>query len=234
MTCGSLLSPRFLRLLKGLFRQKWPRQNIVYHGSIARSNASLENETSCTFVPADQAAGCPDIKNHYKRFRAHVQKAIRDAYWKHISNIFTLDTETIDPDSPRKNEKAKKFWSFVKSLKKDAFGITSLCENEILKTDTVDKEYICSKQFQSAFTRETDSEIPSKGTSPFTATMGEILKLLNRLKVHSFFPRTIPLWNSLPFFQWSHLGPRKNLRLLFKPRGPEIHVLGCLCLASCK
>ena len=52
----------------------------------------------------------PDIKNHYKRFRAHVQKAIRDACWKHISNIFTLDTEIIDPDSPRKNEKAKKFW----------------------------------------------------------------------------------------------------------------------------
>ena len=130
----------------------------------------------------------PDIKNHYKRFRAHVQKAIRDAYWKHISNIFTLDTEIIDPDSPRKNEKAKKFWSFVKSLKKDAFGITSLRENGILKTDTVDKANICNKQFQSAFTRETDSEIPSKGTSPFTA-MGEItvdpigvLKLLNGLK----------------------------------------------------
>ena len=128
----------------------------------------------------------PDIKNHYKRFRAHVQKAIRDAYWKHISNIFTLDTEIIDPDSPRKNEKAKKFWSFVKSLKKDAFGITSFRENGILKTDTVEKANICNKQFQSAFTRETDSEIPSKGTSPFTA-IGEItgvLKLLNGLKVH--------------------------------------------------
>ena len=59
-----------------------------------------------------------------------------------------------------------------------------------LKTDTVDKANICNKQFQSAFTRETDSEIPSKGTSPFTA-MGEItidpkgvLKLLNGLKAH--------------------------------------------------
>ena len=68
--------------------------------------------------------------------------------------------------------------------------ITSPRENGILKTDTVDKANICNKQFQSAFTRETDSEIPSKGTSPFTA-MGEItvdpkevLKLLNGLKVH--------------------------------------------------
>ena len=63
-------------------------------------------------------------------------------------------------------------------------------ENGILKTDTVDNANNCNKQFQSAFTRETDSEIPSKGTSPFTA-MGEItvdpkgvLKLLNGLKVH--------------------------------------------------
>ena len=71
----------------------------------------------------------PDIKSHYKRFRAHVQKVIRDAYWKHISNIFSFDTESADPDCPRKNEKAKKFWSFVKSLKKDAFGINSLIEN---------------------------------------------------------------------------------------------------------
>ena len=72
-----------------------------------------------------------------------------------------------------KNEKCKRFWSFVKSLKKDASGITSLRENRILKTDTVDKANICNKQIQSAFTRETDSEIPSKGTSPFTP-MGEI------------------------------------------------------------
>ena len=49
----------------------------------------------------------PDIKNHYKGFRAHVQQVIRDAYWKHISNIFSFETESPDPDSPRKNEKAK-------------------------------------------------------------------------------------------------------------------------------
>lgn len=41
----------------------------------------------------------PDIKNHYKRFRAHVQKVIRDAYWKHLSNIFTF--ESPDPGSPK-------------------------------------------------------------------------------------------------------------------------------------
>ena len=84
----------------------------------------------------------------------------------------------------------KKFWSFVKSLKKDAFGINSLRENGILKTDTLDKANICNRQFESAFTRESDTEIPSKGTSPFSP-MGEItvdpkgvLKLLNNLNIH--------------------------------------------------
>ena len=132
----------------------------------------------------------PDIKSHYKRFRARVQKVIRDAYWKHISNIFSFATDSADPDCPRKNEKARKFWSFVKSLKKDAFGINSLRENGILKTDTLDKANICNRQFESAFTRESDTEIPSKGNSPFTP-MGEItvdpkgvLKLLNNLKIH--------------------------------------------------
>ena len=76
------------------------------------------------------------------------------------------------------------------SLKKDAFGINSLRENGILKTDTLDKANICNRQFESALTRESDTEIPSKGTSPFNP-MGEItvdpkgvLKLLNNLNIH--------------------------------------------------
>ena len=131
-----------------------------------------------------------DVKNHYKRFRAHVQKVIRDAYFKHISNIFSFETESPDPGSPRKNEKAKKSWSFVKSHKNDNFGISTLRENGILKTDTLDKANNCKRQFQSAFTRESDIEIPSKGTSPFismceiTVDPNGVLKRLNNLKIH--------------------------------------------------
>ena len=86
-------------------------------------------------------------------------------------------------------KKAKKFRSFVKSLKNDAFGINTLGENGILKTDTLDKANICNRQFQSAFTRESDTEIPSKGSSHFTP-MVEItvdpngVLMLNNLKIH--------------------------------------------------
>ena len=84
----------------------------------------------------------------------------------------------------------RKSFGHLSSLKKDAFGINSLRENGILKTDTLDKTNICNRQFESAFTRESDTEIPSKGTSPFSP-MGEItvdpkgvLKLLNNLNIH--------------------------------------------------
>ena len=65
----------------------------------------------------------PDVKNHHKPFRAHVQKVEREDYWKHVSNIFTFENYPSDPVS-NKGGKVKKFWSFVKSLKKDAFRIT--------------------------------------------------------------------------------------------------------------
>ena len=120
---------------------------------------------------------------------AHVQKVERGAYWKQVSNIFKFENDPSDPYL-NKSGKVKKFWSFVKSLKKDAFGITSLRENATLKTDTKEKADICNRQFQSVFTCEADSDLPSKGASPFTS-MGEITvdpkgvtKLLDGLNVH--------------------------------------------------
>ena len=53
------------------------------------------------YFPARKSSS-PDIKSHYKRFRAHVQKTIRDAYWKHISNIFSFETDNPNPHCPRK------------------------------------------------------------------------------------------------------------------------------------
>ena len=60
----------------------------------------------------------PDVKIHYKRFRAHVQKVLRYAYWKYVSNIFTFENDSSDPDTPKPEKIKKKFWSFVKSFKK--------------------------------------------------------------------------------------------------------------------
>ena len=45
------------------------------------------------------------------------------------------------------------------------FGITSLRENKIPKTNTKEKAKICNRQFLAAFTREADFDLPSKGGS---------------------------------------------------------------------
>ena len=87
-------------------------------------------------------------------------------------------------------KRLKSFGHLSNHLKKDAYGITSLRENGILKTDSKEKANICNRQFQSAFTREDDSDSPSKGASPFSS-MGDITvdpkgvtKLLDGLNVH--------------------------------------------------
>ena len=97
--------------------------------------------------------------------------------------------DSSDPDTP-KPEKIKKFWSFIKSLKKDVFGITSLRENGILQTDSKEKANIFDRQYQSAFTCEDVSDPTSKGVSPFSS-MRDITvdpkgaaKLLDGLNVH--------------------------------------------------
>ena len=85
-----------------------------------------------------------------------VQKVLIDAF-----NIIAFENDSADTDSP-KHENIKRFWSFVKSLKKDALGITPLNENGILKTDTKEKANICNGQFQAVYTCEAVG-LPSKG-----------------------------------------------------------------------
>ena len=136
-----------------------------YHGSIYDQTACKKRHKLYLCAPKSKD---PQIKIHYKRFRAHIQKVLRDAYWKHVFNIFTVKSDSSDADT-FKLEKIKKFWSFVKSLKKAAFGITSLRENGILKTDSKEKKptFVIGNSIQP------DSDLPSKGASPF-CSMGDI------------------------------------------------------------
>ena len=107
-----------------------------------------------------------DVKIHYKRFGAHVKNVLRDAYCKYVSNIFTFENDSSDPDTP-KSEKIKKFWSFVKSLKKVAFGITSLGENGFLREIQRKKPiYARGSSNQPSHAKATLTR-PQKGASPF-------------------------------------------------------------------
>ena len=125
---------------------KMTKTKYSYHGSTGRSDASLENARNFIFVLASQAAlTLRTITNGSEHMFKRSSEMHIGNIFPNISNIFSFETESPDPDSPRKNEKAKKFWSFVKSLKNDAFGINTLKENGILKTDTLDKANICNR-----------------------------------------------------------------------------------------
>ena len=123
-------------------------------------------------------------KSHYRKFKNHVQKTIRSAYWKYIDEIITPPS-TEDP-SPSQ----KRFWTFIKSFKRDNSGVSPLKEQGTLVSDAKGRANILNRQFKSAFTQEPPGEIPDKGPSPhpkmpnFTITPAGINKLLSNLKVH--------------------------------------------------
>ena len=85
---------------------------------------------------------------------------MRDAYWRCISNIF--DTNI---DGCNRNDGTKRFWSFMKTWKKDSSGVSCLKDNGILKTGNKDNADIISKK---------DMSIDSSG----------VRKLLDHLNPH--------------------------------------------------
>ena len=76
-----------------------------------------------------------DVSN-YKQMRARVQKAERQAYLRHIGNLIEIG----DPEKDLNPGKQKRFWSFIKYLRKDNCGVAPLKENGKMHTDPNDLE----------------------------------------------------------------------------------------------
>ena len=74
----------------------------------------------------------PNVKIHYKRFRAHIQKVLRDAYWKYVSNIFTFENDSSDPDSLKPEKIKKSFGRLSNLLKKTRLGSNHSEKTEVL------------------------------------------------------------------------------------------------------
>ena len=106
------------------------------------------------------------------------------AYWTYINTI-------IEPaDTADRPASQKRFWGYIKSLKKDSTGISSLKENGKLHTDPSDKANILNRQYQSVFTQEDTRNIPTVDGIPFpsmpeiTVTNQGVEKLLSQLNPH--------------------------------------------------
>ena len=98
------------------------------------------------------------------------------------------------------HDKPKRFWSYIKSRRRDYIGIPTLEQNGNFLTSDTDKANILSEHFQCVFTEEDLPNIPQLGKSNIQA-MGQInissngiVKLLKELNVEKACgPDLIPI-----------------------------------------
>ena len=76
-----------------------------------------------------------------------------------------FDIEINEPDQPSFKNTPKKLYSYIKSQKNENTGIAPLRSEGTLHSNPSEKANILSKQFQSAFTSEANTNIPDKGPS---------------------------------------------------------------------
>ena len=81
-----------------------------------------------------------------------LQKSERQSYWSYVNNII----EVGDQDSACQ-PKQKRFWSYIKSLRKDSSFIAPLKDNGRLFNSPKDKANILNHQYHSVYTREDPS-----------------------------------------------------------------------------
>ena len=127
-------------------------------------------------------------ENHKKRFlklRQDAQRAERSAYKAYTDAIFGLnDTQ----DASDRQNITKRFWSFIKSKRKDTCGVSPLRDNGLLISDAKGKANILNNQYSSVFTDQDGSHLPPLGPSPYepapdiTVTPEGVEKLLARQK----------------------------------------------------
>ena len=123
-----------------------------------------------------------------KKMKSEIQKEQRQAYWTYIENmIFNIP---VQDDSTTHTKIPKNLFSYIKTQKTDNQSIPPLRDQGILKTDNKSKADILNKQFQKAFSDNTNTAIPDTGHSTHTCmqeitiTQNGILKLLQDVKPH--------------------------------------------------
>ena len=80
------------------------------------------------------------------------QRYIRKAHKEYLKRIFEIDSSDDD-----KTKATKRFWTYVKSKKKDSCTIAPLRSEGVLIADAVGKANVLNKQYCSVFTKE---EVP--------------------------------------------------------------------------
>ena len=122
----------------------------------------------------------------------HKNKIDIDGVNDHMQDVVSEDMKT----------NPKRFFTYVKSRKQEAEGVSPLMnKNGFLHSDSSKKADILNEQFQSEYTLEQTSSMPSKGPSPPPAMprikigVNGVTKLLRDLKPHKAAgPDSLPMY----------------------------------------
>ena len=132
-----------------------------------------------------KTSGSTQAHNNFKVLNHCIQTEMRTSYWRYINTlIFSPD----DDDQPPRCQ--KRFWSYIKNIRQDQVGITSLQSGANTITDSFGKAELLNEQFKSVFTSEPADDLPHKGPSPYltmpdiSITTRGIENLLNDIKIH--------------------------------------------------
>ena len=124
----------------------------------------------------------------YRKLKKECQKACRESYNSYLSSLLDDSTKCT-----------KKFWAFVKSKKKDQFGVAALEHQGKVYTDSLSKANLLDNQFVSVFTREDLSHIPKMSGNQVPdipdvdIQIEGVIKLLQELDSHKATgPDSIP------------------------------------------
>ena len=99
----------------------------------------------------------------YRKIKNEITNEIRAAHSTYQCSLFENDSKST----------SKKFWKYIKSLRKDHVGVSTLSSNGKSITDSFDKAELLNKQFHSVFTSEDLSNIPNMDSPPYS-TMPDI------------------------------------------------------------
>ena len=128
------------------FNQPWITRNIK---SLSRRKQRFYNRA--------KALNTPEAWVKYKELKRLIQHQCRKAYNHFIANLTDAN----------KSGNSKKFWSFIKSKRKDQCEIPPLVYNGVTHTDDLTKANILNNQFTSVFTNENTLYIPKLQGVPY-------------------------------------------------------------------
>ena len=77
----------------------------------------------------------------------------------------------------------KGLWRYVKSMRKDTCGVSTLIKEGISGSEPADKARMLNEQFSSVFTHEDNSSIPDLGPQDITKKLNENTQVYVRIQI---------------------------------------------------